>query len=71
VYPDLVIRGDSGQIDGVRYDELAPLLLNEVQQQATELRKLKRQMVELRTLNETTQVALRALQAKDAFVAQR
>jgi hypothetical protein len=28
-----VIRGESGRIDGVRYDELAPLLLNEVQQQ--------------------------------------
>jgi hypothetical protein len=28
-----VIRTASGQIDGVRYDELAPLLLNEVQQQ--------------------------------------
>jgi hypothetical protein len=33
VYPELVIRDDSGRIDGVRYDELAPMLLNEVQQQ--------------------------------------
>jgi hypothetical protein len=33
VYPDLVIRNESGRIDGVRYDELAPMLLNEVQQQ--------------------------------------
>jgi trimeric autotransporter adhesin len=33
VYPDLVVRDSSGRIDGVRYDELAPLLLNEVQQQ--------------------------------------
>jgi hypothetical protein len=33
VYPELVIRNESGRIDGVRYDELAPLLLNEVQQQ--------------------------------------
>jgi Chaperone of endosialidase len=33
VYPELVIRDESGRIDGVRYDELAPLLLSEVQQQ--------------------------------------
>jgi hypothetical protein len=33
VYPELVIRNGSGRIDGVRYDELAPMLLNEVQQQ--------------------------------------
>ena len=27
VYPDLVIRNEAGAIQGVRYDELAPLLL--------------------------------------------
>jgi trimeric autotransporter adhesin len=33
VFPDLVIRNESGEIEGVRYDELAPILLKEVQQQ--------------------------------------
>jgi hypothetical protein len=34
VYPELVVRdAATGRIDGVRYDELAPMLLNEVQQQ--------------------------------------
>jgi hypothetical protein len=34
VYPELVVRDDTtGRIDGVRYDELAPMLLSEVQQQ--------------------------------------
>ena len=33
VYPELVIRSGAGRIDGVRYDELGPMLLNEVQQQ--------------------------------------
>jgi hypothetical protein len=33
VYPELVIRNESGRIDGVRYDELAPMLLNEMQKQ--------------------------------------
>lgn len=34
VYPELVIRDNDGRIQGVRYDELAPLLLVEVQKQA-------------------------------------
>jgi hypothetical protein len=37
VYPELVIRDKSGRINGVRYDELAPMLLNEVQQQQNKL----------------------------------
>jgi Chaperone of endosialidase len=31
VYPELVIHDEAGAIQGVRYDELAPMLLNEVQ----------------------------------------
>jgi hypothetical protein len=31
VYPELVVRDPSGRVDGLRYDELAPMLLNEVQ----------------------------------------
>jgi trimeric autotransporter adhesin len=59
VYPELVIRSESGRIDGVRYDELTPMLLNEVQQQLTqttekfdaqaaEIRALKQEMAELK-----------------------
>jgi hypothetical protein len=33
VYPDLVVHDSAGQIDGVRYDELAPILLTQVQAQ--------------------------------------
>ncbi len=33
VYPELVIRDNDGKIQGVRYDELAPMLLKEVQKQ--------------------------------------
>jgi hypothetical protein len=33
VYPDLVVRNASGQIEGLRYDELTPILLREVQEQ--------------------------------------
>jgi hypothetical protein len=37
VYPDLVIRDEARTIQGVRYDEFAPLLLSEVQQQQRSL----------------------------------
>jgi len=33
VYPELVIRDDTGKIQGVHYEELAPMLLSEMQQQ--------------------------------------
>jgi hypothetical protein len=33
VYPELVIRDESGRIAGVRYEELAPMLLNEMRHQ--------------------------------------
>jgi len=32
IYPELVVRGEAGEIEGVRYDELAPMLINEIQQ---------------------------------------
>jgi hypothetical protein len=39
VYPELVIRDQNGRIDGVRYDELAPMLFNEIQQQHVQMAK--------------------------------
>lgn len=64
VYPELVIRDAAGNIQGVRYDELAPMLLNAVQQQSAEIRDLKKLVVEM-------QAGLRKLQAKDELLAQR
>jgi hypothetical protein len=65
VYPELVVRdATTGRIDGVRYDELAPMLLNESQQQAAEIRDLKQQVAEMHA-------SLLKLQAKDEQVAQR
>jgi hypothetical protein len=64
VYPELVIRGEKGRIDGVRYDELAPMLLNEVQQQQNKIAALEQQLAQM-------QVALLNLQTKDELVARR
>jgi hypothetical protein len=63
VYPELVIRNESGRIDGVRYDELAPMLLNEMQQQRADFqvlqerqqRKIDAQAEEIRALQEEQQ----------------
>lgn len=49
VYPELVVHGPHGRIDGVRYDELSPMLLNLVQQQSAEI---KEQRDEIRMLKE-------------------
>ena len=48
VYPELVIRGADGRIDGVRYEELAPMLLNVVQQQQTKLADQAREIADMR-----------------------
>ncbi len=60
VYPELVLRDNAGQIQGVRYDELTPMLLSEVQRlhhqialqasQLAEVGELKRQLAELKRL---------------------
>ena len=67
VYPELVIRDGKGVIQGVRYDELAPMLLNEVQQQRTQVVAMQQQIADLtqvvrsamRLQGEAPQVALR------------
>ena len=71
VYPELVIRDLEGKIQGVRYDELAPMLLSQAQkQQAT----IDAQVVKIASLEQQLagiQVALSKLQPKDELVAQR
>ena len=47
VYPELVTRGASGEVETVRYHEVIPMLLNEVQHQQRQLAELKAQNVRL------------------------
>jgi hypothetical protein len=56
VYPDLVARNASGQIETVQYSKLTPMLLNEVQkqhqlveQQAETIRLLEKRLAALET----------------------
>src|ERR1039457_6418927 len=64
VYPELVIRDDAGRIDGVRYDELAPMLLNEVQKQqqkiAAQDQRAAAQDAEIRDLKQQQQQKITA-----------
>jgi hypothetical protein len=71
VYPELVVHGADGRIDGVRYEELAPMLLSEVQRQAVQIRALKGQVEELNDLKQEMRAALRRLQSTNELVAQR
>jgi hypothetical protein len=69
VYPELVTHDADGKIHGVRYDELAPLLLHEFQEQHTqvaaqtrELTEMKAQLAEMKELNKSMQLALQQIQ---------
>jgi len=56
VYPELVIHGADGRIDGVRYEELAPMLISEMQQQqrmsTAQAEKINTQAEEIRELKQ-------------------
>ena len=81
VYPELVIHDAAGTVQGVRYDELAPMLLNEMQKQQQKIRAqdtkisgLEKQVAKVNELeHELTEMraALAAMQAKDQSFAQR
>jgi len=75
VYPELVIRDENGRIDGVRYDELAPMLLNEMQEQqkvvAARAAVQDAKIAQLQEQLSGIQAALVKLQSPDQLVAQR
>jgi hypothetical protein len=78
----LVLRDESGRVDGVRYDELSPMLLNEMQkehnaavaQHEADVMKMDAQAAKIASLEQQLagiQVALSKLQPTDIVVAQR
>jgi Chaperone of endosialidase len=69
VYPELVIRDDTGKIQGVRYDELAPMLLNEMQKQQRRIASQEETVARLIKANESLQAAVAGLIGKDQRVA--
>jgi hypothetical protein len=81
VHSELVVRDACGRIDGARHDELAPMLLKEMQAQKNriaaqdhEFRTLKRQAQTLDVMKKQLsdmRAALVRLQSNNALVAQR
>jgi hypothetical protein len=85
VYPELVVRDQAGAIQGLRYDELAPMLLNEMQQQqrindsqseriealTAQAERQTREIAELKQLVTDMRAGLSKLQAKDELLAAR
>jgi hypothetical protein len=86
VYPELVVHDAKGRILSVRYDELAPMLLNEIQiqrvQMTAEVRALKQQLdsqsssaqqelATLQGLKQELHAALSRLQTESERIAQR
>ena len=59
IYPELVTYDDQGKLQSVRYEQLIPMLLNELQKQANQVQTQTRETEEL----------TQRLQAKDAQLA--
>ena len=61
VYPELVIRDENGRVDGVRYDELGAMLLNEMKRKlAAQDQRLAAQAREIRELQANMLALVRA-----------
>ncbi len=58
VYPELVVRGDKGEIESVQHRELIPLMLNEMQHQQVTMQHQKAALTELKTQNQMLRAAL-------------
>ena len=50
VYPELVTRTATGEVQAVRYQELIPMLVNELQRQQQVTEHLQRELAELRSV---------------------
>src|SRR5262249_34842049 len=61
VYPELVTRNAKGEIEGVRYDELTPLLLNELQHQQQVQAQQRQELETLQAQNARQQEGIAAL----------
>jgi hypothetical protein len=60
VYPELVIYGTDGKVVSIRYHELIPMLLNEAQKQAEQIKKLSARVNEVEASTQRQLAAQRA-----------
>ena len=71
MYPELVVRDTDGKLQSVRYLEFTALLLNELQVQAREIKKLRQQNDKLGQQNTTLWAQLAQAHAQGAAFNQR
>jgi Chaperone of endosialidase len=71
VYPELITRDANGEVESVRYQELIPMLLNELQHQQQQVVELRTQHERLRTIAVQLQKREKAQQAQNAALAAR
>ena len=71
VYPELVIHGADGRINGVRYEELAPLLLAKVQQQQAAIEHQQAEIAQAESLLRRQQMEIAAARDRDAAQGRR
>lgn len=69
VYPELITYDAQGKIESVRYQELIPMLLNELQRQQSELQQQRSDLLELRAENGTLRTALQQVQGHVEHIA--
>jgi hypothetical protein len=71
VYPELVIRDENGRVAGVRYDELAPMLLNEMQNELQKQQQVNAaQAQSIASLEQRLSAVLEQLKTRGELVAQ-
>jgi hypothetical protein len=78
VYPELAVKDEQGQIQAIRYQELTPMLLNELQKeqrqfqaQQQEIHTMQQQLHEAQTQLRELQELKAAMQEQNARLAQR
>jgi hypothetical protein len=62
VYPELVVRGEKGEVESVQYEELIPLMLNEMQHQRDEVQHQQAALNTLKAQNAALQARLERLE---------
>jgi len=71
VYPELVTRNAQGQVEAIRYQELTPMLLNELQHQQRQLAAQTREIAALKAQNARLQATVTQQQEREAAFAAR
>ena len=71
VYPELVTRGATGDIESVRYHEVIPMLLNELQHQQRQVATQAQELAVLKAQNARLQAAVVHQEERDAALAAR